>query len=391
MKFKRGRMNRQKLAFRWPGLVVEVLVWLFAASTAIAQADWKAEWDKTLKAARNEGRLAIAHGGGANAAMQRVFKEEVEKEFPGVRVDLIVGGGRNIAPRVLAERGAGKYAWDIYIGGTTTALALLIPGGVLDPIQPAFIDPEVTDPGKWFGGALDFADDAGKFNLALGGNVQPPMAFNTQMVKGDDIRSFWDLLDPKWRGKILMFDPRAPGVGLATATFAYVQPSLGKNFLQRLFAEQNVALTRDYRQLLEEVARGNYPVGMGVHPSIFKELASKGLPLGQIAADKIKEGSYLTTATASLGLVNKAPHPNAAKVFINWYLSREGQIAFRMANNTQEDDTTTSMREDLPANVVPEAARRRKDVDYIEISRHDWMEWKPVGDLINAARQKSGK
>jgi len=43
------------------------------------------------------------------------------------------------------------------------------------------------------------------------------------------------------------------------------------------------------------------------------------------------------------------------------------------------------------ANVVPEAARRRKEVDYIEISRADWMEWKPVGDLINAARQKSGK
>ncbi len=80
--------------------------------------------------------------------------------------------------------------------------------------------------------------------------------------------------------------------------------------------------------------------------------------------------------------MNNHPHPNAAKVFINWYLSREGQIAFRMANNTKEDETTTSMREDLPANVVPEAARRRKDVDYIEISRHDWMEWKPVGDLI---------
>ena len=89
--------------------------------------------------------------------------------------------------------------------------------------------------------------------------------------------------------------------------------------------------------------------------------------------------------------MNNHPHPNAAKVFINWYLSREGQIAFRMANNTQEDETTTSMREDLPASVVPEAARRRKDIDYIEISRHDWMEWKPVGDLINAARQKSGK
>ncbi len=89
--------------------------------------------------------------------------------------------------------------------------------------------------------------------------------------------------------------------------------------------------------------------------------------------------------------MNNHPHPNAAKVFINWYLSREGQIAFRQANNTQEDETTTSMREDLPANVVPEAARRRKDIDYIEISRHDWMEWKPVGDLISVRAAKVGE
>jgi hypothetical protein len=49
------------------------------------------------------------------------------------------------------------------------------------------------------------------------------------------------------------------------------------------------------------------------------------------------------------------------------------------------------MREDLPLEYVPEAARRKKDVNYIEIIRADWMEWKPVGDLINAARQRSGK
>ncbi len=89
--------------------------------------------------------------------------------------------------------------------------------------------------------------------------------------------------------------------------------------------------------------------------------------------------------------MNSAPHPNGARVFINWYLSRDGQIAFRQANNTIEDETTTSLREDLPLEVVPEAARRRKDVNYIEISRHDWMEWKPVGMLINNAREKSGK
>ena len=116
----------------------------------------------------------------------------------------------------------------------------------------------------------------------------------------------------------------------------------------------------------------------------------QGLPVAEISPYHFKEAPGIGSNNGAIVLMNNQPHPNAAKVFINWYLSREGQIAFRMANNTQEDETTTSMREDLPANVVPEAARRRKDVDYIEISRHDWMEWKPVGDLINAARQRSG-
>ena len=117
----------------------------------------------------------------------------------------------------------------------------------------------------------------------------------------------------------------------------------------------------------------------------------QGLPVAEVNPYQFKEAPGIGSNNGAIVLMNNHPHPNAAKVFINWYLSREGQIAFRQANNTQEDETTTSMREDLPANVVPEAARRRKDVDYIEISRHDWMEWKPVGDLISAARQKSGK
>src|SRR4029077_16786656 len=106
---------------------------------------------------------------------------------------------------------------------------------------------------------------------------------------------------------------------------------------------------------------------------------------------QFKEAPGIGSKKGAIVPMNNHPPPHPPTGFFNLYLSREGQIAFRMANNTQEDETTTSMREDLPSNVVPEAARRRKDVDYLDISRHDWMEWKPVGDLINSARQKSGK
>ncbi len=319
----------------WRKLFVGTLGLILMASfpgLAAAERESQVEWNRTLQAARKEARVAVMHGGGASSAMRRLFKEGFEGKFPRIKVELLVAGGRSIAPRALAERRAGRYGWDVYIGGTTTALRLLMPAGAFDPIGPAFILPEVSDPSKWFGGKIDFADDARTYNLAFGGYVIPPFAFNTNLVKKDDIRSFWDLLDPKWRGKILMFDPRQPGAGLASATFAYVQPSLGKEFLRRLLSEQKITLVRNYRQLLEEVARGNYHLGIGVHQGIYNELSSKGLPLGRFSADNIKEGSYLTTATASIALVNRAPHPNAAKVFINWFLGKDAQLAYSKAS-----------------------------------------------------------
>jgi ABC-type Fe3+ transport system substrate-binding protein len=144
----------------------------------------------------------------------------------------------------------------------------------------------------------------------------------------------------------------------------------------------------DFRQGTDWLASGKYQICVLCR---LRRAMEQGLPVAEVNPYHFKEAPGIGSNNGAIVLMNNHPHPNGAKVFINWYLSREGQIAFRQANNTQEDDTTTSMREDLPANVVPEAARRRKDVDYIEISRHDWMEWKPVGDLITSARQKSGK
>lgn len=329
------------------------------AATAFAGAatqDWKAEWDKTVAAARKEGKVAILHGGGASVAMQNMLKDNFQKAYPGIQVDMLVGGGQNVTPRVLAERRAGRHDWDVYIGGTTTALTLLIPAKVLDPIPPVLILPEVADGKKWFGGEIDYADNTETYNLAFGGYVQPPFAYNTKLVKPDALQSWWDLLKPEWRSKLIMFDPRAPGTGLASATFIYAQKGLGKEYLRKLLVEQKYDLSLDYRQILEETARGNYLLGWGVHLGIYDELSKKGLPLGRFPVDRIKEGSYLTTATASLGLMNGAPHSNAAKVYINWFLTKEAQTAYSRAS------TYWSRRVDVPTDhleqaIVPKAEK----------------------------------
>lgn len=327
-----------------------------SGAAAAAGAPWQTEWEKVVAGAKKEGRVAVLHGGGASTTMQNFLKDGFQKQFPEIRVEMLVGGGQSVVPRILAERRAGRYDWDVYIGGTTTAVSLLMPARVLDPIPPTLMLPEVTDGNKWFGGKIDYADDAETYNLAFGGYVQPPIAYNIKLVKADAIQSWWDLLKPEWRGKMIMFDPRAPGTGLASATFIYAQRELGKELLRRLLVEQKYDLTLDYRQILEEVARGNYLLGLGVHQGIYEELAKKGLPLGRFATDSIKEGGYLTTATASLGLMNRPPHPNAAKVFMNWLLTKDGQTGYSRASGywSRRLDVPT---DHLDSGLVPKAEK----------------------------------
>src|SRR5581483_2930377 len=150
--------------------------------------------------------------------------------------------------------------------------------------------------------------------------------------------------------------------------------------------EMDLTYFSDFRQGTDWLASGKYSLCLLCR---LRRAQEQGLPVAEANPYQFKEAPGIGSNNGAIVLMNNQPHPSAARVFINWYLSREGQIAFRQANNTLEDETTTSMREDLPLSVVPEAARRRKDVDYIEISRHDWIDWKPVGDLI--ARRGSGR
>jgi len=246
----------------------------------------------------------------------------------------------------------------------------------------------VTDLSKWWKGRHRYVDPEGQYVFVYQSSLYgPPVYHNTKMVSLESIRSVWDLLEPKWKGKMISLWPRANYVSTALL-FMYHHPQIGPKFLERFYGDMELTYFSDFRQGTDWLAAGKYPLCFLCR---LRRAMEQGLPVAEVSPYHFKEAPGIGSNNGAIALMNSQPHPNAARVFINWYLSRDGQIAFRQANNTVEDETTTSLREDLPLSVVPEAARRRKDVDYIDISRHDWMEWKPVGDLINAARQKSGK
>jgi iron(III) transport system substrate-binding protein len=279
-------------------------------------------WEQTIAAAKREGKLVVLGPVGADA--RDSFTVGFQQLYPEIRVEFSGASGSQTAARLLTERQAGLYAADIFISGTQTAIADLIPAGTLDPLQPFLVGPALQDPAKWLGGGLEFADDERQHFLVFLSGVKPPLAYNPNLVSPRDLTSYKDLLDPKWRGKVAMLDPRGAGAGLATATFLYATPSLGKDYLERLFAA-GVTLSKDDHQVQDWVGRGQYPLALALNETSAIELRRKGVPIDMLGAELIQESSYLTSSYGSLGVVNRAPNPNAAKVYLNWLLSKEGQ------------------------------------------------------------------
>ena len=111
----------------------------------------------------------------------------------------------------------------------------------------------------------------------------------------------------------------------------------------------------------------------------------QGLPVTELDPYAITERPGIGSGSGAIVLINRQPHPNAAKVFINWFLSQEGQIAFLQAN--KEELRVGSMREDLPQEMIPPLARRRKDKEYLFINRHEWMDFKPIQALLDQLKK----
>ena len=115
----------------------------------------RADWESTLAAAKKEGKVSVMTD--ITATMRDALTLEFQKKY-GIAVDLLGISGREVGPRVAAERKAGQFLWDIYIHGSTTALETMIPMGAFDPVETALILPDGKDGKAWRGGAMEFLD-----------------------------------------------------------------------------------------------------------------------------------------------------------------------------------------------------------------------------------------
>jgi iron(III) transport system substrate-binding protein len=289
---------------------------------AEAKAPWQIEWDKTVEAAKKEGKVVA--GVPASAELRKSLEETFAKRFPGVEIEVTTARGPTNASKIAAEHAAGVRYYDVLISGSLTPLSLLN-AGILEPIEPLLILPEVKETNRWYGGHI-WSDNAKRFLYSFQAYQSENLWHNTQLMKPEEFRSIDDLLDAKWKGKIGILDPRSAGSG--TSTWAFFYKTKGEDFLRKL-AAQELVLSRDQRLLSDNLAKGRFALTIGLTYYSLAPFIKANQPVKPLPGPK--EGSYTSSGSGALSVVKNSSRPNATKLFVNWLLSKEGQEVYGKA------------------------------------------------------------
>jgi iron(III) transport system substrate-binding protein len=330
-----------------------VMIWCCQSAHAV---DSEAAMNELIRSAKAEGQVEVLLSGQVPLLLKPVMPL-FEKKY-GIRVNFQTGGGDQNGLRILAERRVGRYTLDVWLGGANTALAQLLPNNALVPINDLLIDPDVTDLSKWYHGRYFYVDAANRYILAFGAQPQQTISFNTNLVKESDINSFHDLLDPKWKGKMVSWNPSVEGAA-ATSVAMYLHPRIGEEWFVRWAREMQVTVVDDVRQGAEWVALGRFPLGIFGVATQAEKLRSEGFPIQGYIAHPLAEGQTLSSSATNIMVMDRAPHSKAAQLFVNWILTRDTQQAIIKASGTSD-----SMRIDVDNSVIPAQYRKDPKADY---------------------------
>jgi iron(III) transport system substrate-binding protein len=315
-----------------------VLFWLLMFAPPVQgqqnKAGESAEWTKLVDAAKKEGKVTVSLP--ATAELKKQVEERFKNRY-GIEVETFTARGSAGVRRMADEFKAGVRHFDLHIGGSSSILSGMLDEGILDPIEPWLALPEVKDPKQWWGGHL-WVDNANRFVYMFQAHLPEVIWYNTDLLKPDEIRSFDDFLNSKWKGKIGYLDPRTSGAG--DSCWSFMWRVKGEAYLKQLVA-QDLYLGRDQRVLAENLAKGRVAVMIGLSYYSYLPFVKAGLPVKPLP--RLKEGNYGTAGSGNLAILKAPAHPNSAKIFVNWLLGREGQeiVSRALAQGTRRLDVDT--------------------------------------------------
>ena len=295
----------------------------FLVANLAYSAEAPEDWQKVVEAAKKEGKVVV--GGPPTSVLRQKFKETFEKRF-GIELEIISAPGPQNASRAMAEFKAGVKYFDVLHGGSGT-LEPLMRENMLVPLMDLIILPEVKDPRQWWGGHM-WEDNikTNRFIYSFSADFSTPPFYNADFVKQEEVKSYDDFLLPKWKAKIGFFEPRVPSAG--QGLWGFLMKIKGKEFLQKL-AGQDLFISRDGKQLADSLAKGALGFNLGQSQRFIDPYIKAGISIKPL--NKIKEGLSGSNGFGTVAVLKNAAQANAAKVYINWLLGKEGQELYSQA------------------------------------------------------------
>jgi iron(III) transport system substrate-binding protein len=341
--------------------VILLMALLWSAPVLAQSRAGEKEWNTIIEGAKKEGKLVVA--GSPDPVMRNEIIPKFKERY-GIPIEFIAGRSSEISARIKTERGSGIYSVDVYLSGPDTTATTLYGEKMIDPLKPLLIMPEVADGTKWKLGKIWFADPEERFAVRGFSSVATLLFINTDQVKPDEMRSAKDLLNPKWRGKISTEDPTTTGSGANSAARFY--HDLGEDFVRKLYIEQKTVRTRERRQMSDWLARGTQPICLSCREDDVRPLIKEGFKILEIFELADMPGS-INGSPWMLTLANRAPNPNAAQLFANWILSKEGLGIYARGYGS------VSMRTDIDETNLNPGNIPKKGVKYFDDTDWKWI------------------
>lgn len=286
--------------------VVLALVATFARPAAAASPD-------LVAAAEREGEV-VWYTSFVQNQVARPMAEAFQKAYPKIRVTVVAGPAGDLLTRMLLEAKSGGIRADVGHGGSS--VRPLQAAGVMDTFVPG--PAEAFPPG--------YRDAKGQWTAQIFYFLGA--AANTTMVsEKDEPKSYEDLLDPRWAGKLVWTNTMVQGgpLGFIGTVMSTMGPEKGRAYLQRLSAQKVVNLPANQRVVLDQVIAGEYPIALMVFNNHVHISKSKDAPIKFLKIEPV------------LGIIDpvfivKGPHPNAARLFVEFLVSKDGQAVFQQAD-----------------------------------------------------------
>jgi ABC-type Fe3+ transport system substrate-binding protein len=290
------------------GAITAVMVGSLAARPA-----WSADAG-LIEAARKEGEVVWYTTLIVNQAVRPIVSA-FEKKYPGIKLSFVPGPPPETATRLLNEARAGKVRADVFDGGAT-----------FHPIHAAqLVDRFVPQAAAHY--PAEYKSPEGLWTAT---NVYIlAAAVNTELVKRADMpRSYEDLLDSKWRGKMAWADtPSASGpAGFIGNILLTMGKERGLEYLRKLATQEIANVPAVQRVVLDQAIAGQYPLVLCVYNNHVQISAEQGAPVEWLKLEP------LILTFGKVALLKNSPHPNAGKLLIEFLLSDEGQTVLREAN-----------------------------------------------------------